>query len=197
MRSDEFRVLCAAAICRGKLNGFSSSAADSRRMTEVRSLEEQVFSFRSIRNKDFSREYGAATRLRRDKAAGTTKVNQPGGFHVNEQDTTAVLSPISGQAEETEKTPSLRRRKPRRAAKAATGRHGKKALRTAEREQAHQDFLRIGQPRACARRSASSSVCRWARPGCSGSADGEVHFQLLENVRGADVFRRAADVLPG
>jgi len=30
------------------------------------------------------------------------KVNQPGGFHVNERDTTAVLSPISGRVEETE-----------------------------------------------------------------------------------------------
>ena len=30
------------------------------------------------------------------------KVNQPGGFHVNNKDTTAVLSPISEQADETE-----------------------------------------------------------------------------------------------
>src|ERR1700687_2680465 len=37
-----------------------------------------------------------------DNAAGTFKVNQPGGFHVNNNDTTAVLSPISEQAEETE-----------------------------------------------------------------------------------------------
>ena len=29
------------------------------------------------------------------------KVNQPGGFHVKNNDTTAVLSPISEQAEET------------------------------------------------------------------------------------------------
>src|SRR5207302_573828 len=30
------------------------------------------------------------------------KVNQPGGFHVNNNDTTSVLSPISEQADETE-----------------------------------------------------------------------------------------------
>jgi len=32
------------------------------------------------------------------------------------------------------------------------------------------------------------SACRWASPSYSDSHDGEVYFQLLENVRGVDVF---------
>ena len=32
------------------------------------------------------------------------------------------------------------------------------------------------------------SGCSWARASCSGFADGEIYFQLLENVRGVDVF---------
>jgi len=49
-----------------------------------------------------SKEVRRRNEAPRDNAAGTFKVNQPGGFHVNNRDTTAVLSPISGQAEETE-----------------------------------------------------------------------------------------------
>jgi hypothetical protein len=47
---------------------------------DVRSLKEQVLPFRSIRNKDFSRDVRGRNKASRDKAAGTTKVNQPGGF---------------------------------------------------------------------------------------------------------------------
>src|SRR6185312_15827732 len=71
---------------------------------DLRSLKEQVLPFRSIRNKDFSRDVRGRNKASRDKAAGTTKVNQPGGFHVNEQDTTAVLSPVSGQTEDAEES---------------------------------------------------------------------------------------------
>jgi hypothetical protein len=50
-----------------KLNGFwfRSNMADE----EVRSLKEQVFSFRSIRNKDFSRDLRSRNEASRDKGS--------------------------------------------------------------------------------------------------------------------------------
>src|SRR5436190_18324154 len=45
---------------------------------------------------------GAATRLRKTVQQEHSRSTNLGGFHVKDNDTTAVLSPISEQAEETE-----------------------------------------------------------------------------------------------
>ncbi len=52
----------------------------------------------------------------------------------------------------------------------------------------HQDLHRQRQPRSGARRSASTWGCDLGEPMIRHFADGEIHLQIQENVRGADVF---------
>jgi ribose-phosphate pyrophosphokinase len=96
---------------------------------------------------------------------------------VSNQDTTAVLSPISGQAEETLilSQPGL---------KPATER--KRASRLSEDK-------RFKIFSGSANKGLAEEICRFVGVPLGESrlqrfADGEVLFQLLENVRGADVF---------
>jgi len=104
---------------------------------------------------------------------------------VNNQDTTAVLSPISGQAEETT-TISQPAPKPTAdgiAAKAATER--KRSPKFEEKR--FKIFC------GSANRALSEEICKFVGVKLGESklqrfADGEVYFQLLENVRGVDVF---------
>jgi ribose-phosphate pyrophosphokinase len=172
-----FRVLWQAAICR-KVERFLVRSNMAGK--EVRSLKEQVFSFRSIRNKDFERPTKPQQGFARQKAAGTTKVNQPGGFHVNEQDTTAVLSPISGQTEEMDSQSALTQVQ----GKAAPEKKRSGRLNEGKRLKI---FCGSSNPALC------EEICKFigvplGETRLQRFSDGEVHFQLLENVRGADVF---------
>jgi ribose-phosphate pyrophosphokinase len=135
----------------------------------------------------------------RDNAAGTFKVNQPGGFHVNDRDTTAVLSPISGQADETETNsqpaPALSLNGQAKAASTAdktaaaidkTAPEKKRSGRLSESKRI-KIFCGSSNPALC------EEICKFVGVPLGETrlqrfSDGEVHFQLLENVRGADVF---------
>ena len=113
---------------------------------------------------------------------------------MNEQDTTAVLSPISGQAEETETSSQPAQRALRADGQPKQQRHDwsdkaarRKSAPAGLLKQALQDFLRIFQPRV------GEEICKFVGVPLGETrlqrfSDGEVHFQLLENVRGADVF---------
>jgi ribose-phosphate pyrophosphokinase len=111
------------------------------------------------------------------------KVNQPGGFIVNEQDATAVLSPIQGQVEEAETSsqpaPAQSAGQPKAAEK-------KRAPRQSENKRM-KIFCGSSNIALC------EEICKFVGVPMGESrlqrfSDGEVHFQLLENVRGADVF---------
>jgi len=108
---------------------------------------------------------------------------------VNEQDTTAVLSPISGQADETETSsqsaPAL----------TGTGLPGGQAKAAPEKKRSG----RIPEPKrfkifcGSSNRALAEEICKFVGVPLGETrlqrfSDGEVHFQLLENVRGADVF---------
>ncbi len=116
---------------------------------------------------------------------------------MSEQDTTAVLSPISGQAEESETgsqsapanlsgltgNSSL----PGGQAKAVAASPEKK--RTGKLSEAKRFKIFCGS----SNRELSEEICRFVGVPLGETrlqrfSDGEVHFQLLENVRGADVF---------
>jgi ribose-phosphate pyrophosphokinase len=147
----------------------------------------------------FSKEVRGRNKAPRDNAAGTFKVNQPGGFHVNNQDTTAVLSPISGQAEETETNsqpvPALSLNGQAKAVSAAdktaaaidkTAPEKKRSGRLSESKRI-KIFCGSSNPQLC------EEICKFVGVPLGETrlqrfSDGEVHFQLLENVRGADVF---------
>jgi len=113
------------------------------------------------------------------------------GFDVNQQDTTAVLSPDSGRADETEKNsqPALKpaldsAKQAADAAKIATER--KRASKLNE-DKRFKIFC------GSANRALSEEICKFVGVPLGESrlqrfADGEVYFQLLENVRGVDVF---------
>jgi ribose-phosphate pyrophosphokinase len=111
------------------------------------------------------------------------------GFNVNEQDTTAVLSPISGQADETETSsqsaPAL----------TGTGLPGGQAKAAPEKKRSG----RIPEPKrfkifcGSSNKALAEEICKFVGVPLGETrlqrfSDGEVHFQLLENVRGADVF---------
>jgi ribose-phosphate pyrophosphokinase len=119
------------------------------------------------------------------------KVNQPGGFHVNNNDTTAVLSPISEQAEETEASsqPAL----------ALSGQDGKQKASTDKAAPEKKRSGRLTENKRIKIFCGSSNpalceeICKFigvplGETRLQRFSDGEVHFQLLENVRGADVF---------
>ncbi len=107
---------------------------------------------------------------------------------MNEQDATAVLSPIQGQTEETEtgsqSVPTL----------SAQGQPGGQ-LKASEKKRASRPsesrrmkiFCGSSNPALC------EEICKFVGVPMGEArlqrfSDGEVHFQLLENVRGADVF---------
>ena len=108
---------------------------------------------------------------------------------MSEQNTTAVLSPISDQAEETETSsqpvPAL----------TGSGSPGGPAKAAPEKKRSG----RIPEPKrfkifcGSANRALSEEICKFVGVPLGETrlqrfSDGEVHFQLLENVRGADVF---------
>lgn len=126
-------------------------------------------------------------------AAGTTKANQLGGFHVNNNDTTAVLSPISepAVASTTEAQPAQDSAEAQ-AAKLAADKSGKPApekKRTGRMTDPKRFKIFCGTSNV----ALCEEVCKFVGVPVGETrlqrfADGEVYFQLLENVRGADVF---------
>jgi ribose-phosphate pyrophosphokinase len=138
----------------------------------------------------FEEKYVAATRPRETEQQELPRSTNLEGFNVNQQDTTAVLSPIPGQADELEQisqpasAPSLpglpggQVRQPA-SEKKKTGRPGE-----AKR---FKIFCGSANP------ALSEEICKFVGVPLGETrlqrfSDGEVHFQLLENVRGADVF---------
>ncbi len=102
---------------------------------------------------------------------------------MNEQDATAVLSPIQGQVEEAETSsqpaPAQSAGQPKAAEK-------KRAPRQSENKRM-KIFCGSSNIALC------EEICKFVGVPMGESrlqrfSDGEVHFQLLENVRGADVF---------
>jgi ribose-phosphate pyrophosphokinase len=105
---------------------------------------------------------------------------------VNNEDTTAVLSPISERAEEKEKNSQPDPR--------PSG-DGQPAKSAPERKRAPKspDDKRFKIFCGTANRPLSEEICKFVGVPLGDSrlqrfADGEVYFQLLENVRGIDVF---------
>ena len=124
------------------------------------------------------------------------KVNQPGGFHVNNNDTTAVLSPISEQADET-KTSSQPANalsgdgQPKTTDRASSGTD--KAAPEKKRSGRLTENKRIKIFCGSSNKALAEEICKFVGVPLGETrlqrfSDGEVHFQLLENVRGADVF---------
>ena len=107
---------------------------------------------------------------------------------MNEQDTTAVLTPIQGQVEEIETNsqpvPAL----------SAQGHPGGQA-KPAEKKRAPRQSENKRMKIFCGSSNIAlcEEICKFVGVPMGESrlqrfSDGEVHFQLLENVRGADVF---------
>ena len=114
---------------------------------------------------------------------------------MNNQDTTAVLSPISGQAEEPEQN-SQPAPKPSESSKPDSSKSAQDGARTApERKRSPRlsEDKRFKIFCGSANRPLSEEICKFVGVPLGESklqrfADGEVYFQLLENVRGVDVF---------
>ena len=112
---------------------------------------------------------------------------------MNNQDTTAVLSPISGQAEEPEKNPQPA---PKSSADGITPKaapEGAKPATERKRSPKLSEDKRFKIFSGSSNRALSEEVCKFVGVPLGESklqrfADGEVYFQLLENVRGVDVF---------
>jgi ribose-phosphate pyrophosphokinase len=149
----------------------------------------------------FQKKNGAATRLRKTMQQEQFKVNQPGGFHVNEQDTTAVLPPISGQAAETETSsqpaPALSvngaASVQSKAASVPEKPVPEKTAPEKKRSGRLTDDKRIKIFCGSSNKPLCEEICKFVGVPLGETrlqrfSDGEVHFQLLENVRGADVF---------
>ncbi len=117
---------------------------------------------------------------------------------MNNQDTTAVLSPISEQADENEKSsqpapkPGADGAKPAgETPKAAP--EGAKPVTERKRSPKLSEDKRFKIFCGSSNRALSEEVCKFVGVPLGESklqrfADGEVYFQLLENVRGVDVF---------
>lgn len=100
--------------------------------------------------------------------------NQPEEVsNVKQQDTTAVLSPTTGQAAEQNGSVAATQSKPKRS-KASESRRFKIFCGSANRSLSEEVCRFLGVPLGETRMQRFS--------------DGEIYFQLLENVRGADVF---------
>jgi ribose-phosphate pyrophosphokinase len=104
-----------------------------------------------------------------------------------ERNTTAVLSPISGQAEETETSSQP--------VPALSGPAGGQAKISSERKRSSRtpEDKRFKIFCGSANRALAEDICKFVGVPLGETrlqrfSDGEVHFQLLENVRGADVF---------
>ena len=117
---------------------------------------------------------------------------------MNNQDTTAVLSPISEQADENEKTsqpapkPGADGARPAAEAAKADGGAPKTAAERKRSPKLSED-KRFKIFCGSSNRALSEEVCKFVGVPLGESklqrfADGEVYFQLLENVRGVDVF---------
>ncbi len=110
---------------------------------------------------------------------------------MNNQDTTAVLSPISGQAEESEQDPQPAP-KPSASGPRSAGDGAKPATERKRSPKLNED-KRFKIFCGSSNRALSEEVCKFVGVPLGESklqrfADGEVYFQLLENVRGVDVF---------
>ena len=110
---------------------------------------------------------------------------------MNEQNTTAVLSPIQGQAEEPEQSSQP----DNGSAGQSSGQSGQPVKPSPEKKRGS----RIPEPKRFKIFCGSSNIalceeiCKFVGVPMGEArlqrfSDGEVHFQLLENVRGADVF---------
>ena len=117
---------------------------------------------------------------------------------MNQQDTTAVLSPDSGRADETEKNSQPA---PKPAADGARSQteiakqsgDGVKAASERKRSPRLSEDKRFKVFCGSANRALSEEICKFVGVPLGESrlqrfSDGEVYFQLLENVRGVDVF---------
>jgi ribose-phosphate pyrophosphokinase len=111
---------------------------------------------------------------------------------VNDQDTTAVLPPISEQAEETTTT-SQPAPKPSSDASARAAANDTPKAAERKRSPRLSEDKRFKIFSGSANRALSEEVCKFVGVPLGETklqrfADGEVYFQLLENVRGVDVF---------
>lgn len=105
---------------------------------------------------------------------------------MNNQDTTAVLSPISGQAEEAT---TISQPAPKPSADGITPKAASERKRSPRLSEDKRFKIFCGS----ANRALSEEICKFVGVPLGESklqrfADGEVYFQLLENVRGVDVF---------
>ena len=110
---------------------------------------------------------------------------------MNQQDTTAVLSPDSGRADEIEKNSQPAPKPAIDAAKAVDGLNKTAAERKRSPRLSEDKRFKIFC--GSANRALSEEICKFVGVPLGESrlqrfADGEVYFQLLENVRGVDVF---------
>jgi ribose-phosphate pyrophosphokinase len=119
-----------------------------------------------------------------------------GGFHVNNNDTTAVLSPISEQAEETETSSQPANALSGDGQSKSTDRTPSgtdKAAPEKKRSGRLIESKRIKIFCGSSNRPLCEEICKFVGVPLGETrlqrfSDGEVQFQLLENVRGADVF---------
>jgi ribose-phosphate pyrophosphokinase len=115
-----------------------------------------------------------------------SRSTNPGGFHVNKNDTTAVLSPISEQAEETKAISQ-----PANALSVHDGQHKQAAEKKRSARPSENKRMKIFC--GSSNKPLAEEICKFVGVPLGETrlqrfSDGEVHFQLLENVRGADVF---------
>ena len=110
---------------------------------------------------------------------------------MNNQDTTAVLSPISGQAEENEKNsqPAPKPQADGNAPKAGEQKTAPERKRSPKLNEDKRFKIFCGS----SNRALAEEICKFVGVPLGEAklqrfADGEVYFQLLENVRGVDVF---------
>ena len=113
------------------------------------------------------------------------------GFNVNNQDTTAVLSPISVQAEEATNNSQPAPKPFTDVAKFAVD--GVKPAAERKRSPKLSEDKRFKVFCGSANHALGEEVCKFigvplGETRLQRFADGEVYFQLLENVRGVDVF---------
>jgi ribose-phosphate pyrophosphokinase len=111
---------------------------------------------------------------------------------VSNQDTTAVLSPISGQAEEPEQDPQPAP-KPSADGSPKAAPEGAKPATERKRSPRLTEDKRFKIFCGSSNRALTEEICKFVGVPLGEAklqrfADGEVYFQLLENVRGVDVF---------
>jgi ribose-phosphate pyrophosphokinase len=165
-----------------ELNGFWSAATWRMKKSEV--WKNKSFAFAVFATRIFRETYGAATRLRETRQQELPRSTSLEGFNVNEQDTTAVLSPISGQTEELDSQSA-----PTQAAQGGQSKTAAERKRSGRLNESKRIKIFCGSanPALC------EEICKFVglplgETRLQRFSDGEVHFQLLENVRGVDVF---------